>query len=187
MKKLIREHTAIIPEGVVHIKLWDDGTADSILLDVKNPETPFEKMFRENMINSGMDPDMIRFATKAVDMQVGDSPEEQKKTLAEKAKEFASAQMDILKNGRVSEEVANYRLTVCTGLDKNNKRVSTACTHYDDQGDYRGSGFCKGCQCPAWKGARMDNPGSITMPGKVWYPLECPQAKFASMPGRRAK
>lgn len=110
------------------------------------------------------------------------------KTLTQKAKEFLKATRLLLTQGPVKDHVADFRLTVCTGLTANGKRVSQACVYYDDPNkEYRGSGYCTGCECPEWKGSRMNNRNNWLLPGKAWYPIKCPQDKFSAMPGRRVK
>lgn len=99
--------------------------------------------------------------------------------------EFVTASKDLLTQGKVPDHVAEYRLTVCTGLTKDGDKVSKKCPNYVNENGRRGSGHCKGCGCPEWGVAEMDRPGKI-LPGKVWYPMGCPKGRFAAMPGRRA-
>ena len=101
---------------------------------------------------------------------------------------FATAQAELLLQGRVPKEVAEYRLTVCTGITKDGKKVATVCPNYVNENGRRGSGHCKGCGCPEWSLSEMDRSGFMDKlaPGKAWYPMGCPKGRFSSQPGRRA-
>ena len=103
--------------------------------------------------------------------------------------EFFTAHKELLLQGRVSDDVAQYRLTVCTGVNEAGEKVSAQCTMYTgDKDDKRGSGHCKGCGCPEWELAEMSRGGFANKlaPGKAWYPMGCPKGRFSEMPGRRA-
>lgn len=94
-----------------------------------------------------------------------------------KIDDFLHAQKRLLLEGRVKEEVAQYRLTICTGLTVEGNRVSYPCDHYGGDIDDRGKGKCGACGCKTWKISEMKV--------KVYYPIACPINRFSSMPGRR--
>lgn len=98
-------------------------------------------------------------------------------TVDQKVTDFVAAHTQLLIEGRVEKEVADYRLTVCTGKNKDNKRVTETCEHYSGDKKKRGDGTCAACGCETWKISEMRM--------KVYYPMECPVNRFAAMPGRR--
>ncbi len=103
--------------------------------------------------------------------------------------EFAIAHKQLLSQGRVPNEVAHYRLTVCTGHTAEGIKVSMPCPAYTgDQDGRRGSGHCRGCGCPEWEIAEMNRDGLMNKlaPGKAWYPMGCPKGRFSAEPGRRS-
>lgn len=92
---------------------------------------------------------------------------------------FIKAHEELLLQGPVREEVADYRLTVCTGRTENNGQVTASCIHYKGEKKIRGDGHCGACSCPDWKISEMRK--------KVYYPMECPVNRFSAMPGKRKK
>lgn len=107
-----------------------------------------------------------------------------KHKLNAKALEFVTAHARLLKEGRVPQEVGEYRLTVCTGVDPDGNRVTDKCPQYVNENGRRGSGHCKGCGCPEWTISEMDT-GKVFPPGKAWYPMQCPKGRFSEHNGRR--
>ena len=105
---------------------------------------------------------------------------------------FAEAHAKLVLEGKVPDEVAEFRLTICTGVTKDGDVVSDKCPNYVRENSARGSGHCEGCGCPKWKVAEMHRPkdngkGEKFFPGKAHYPMGCPQGRFAAQPGRRAR
>ena len=96
-----------------------------------------------------------------------------------KINDFIVAQKRLLLEGRVPKEIADYRLSICTGLSIEGKPLSTACRHYSGDSKVRGDGLCRSCGCKTWKISEMRI--------KVYYPMGCPIERFSEMPGRRVK
>ena len=94
-----------------------------------------------------------------------------------KIDDFLKAQAELIAQGRVSEEIAEYRLTVCTGISVEGRQVTAPCNHYRQTGKKRGDGKCGACGCKTWKISDMKV--------KVYYPMGCPVNRFSPMPGRR--
>ena len=96
-----------------------------------------------------------------------------------KINDFLAAQKDLFTQGRVSKEIAEHRLTTCTGITVEGKQVNIKCMHYSGDLKSRGDGTCGACGCKAWKISQMKV--------KVYYPIGCPINRFSPMPGRRVK
>ena len=88
--------------------------------------------------------------------------------------DFATAHLELLKQGKVPDAVAELRLAICA-----------VCPAYTDEKHGPGSGHCQACGCPQWPISRMHRPGSLE-PGKAWFPMGCPKKKYPPHPGRRA-
>lgn len=95
------------------------------------------------------------------------------------AAEFTEAHRQLLIQGRVPNHVADHRLTICTGVDKDGGLVNDPCPNYRaGKGDKRGDGRCGLCSCPKWPFSQMRR--------KVWYPVPiCPANLFPNAQGRR--
>jgi len=96
-----------------------------------------------------------------------------------KINDFLAAQKTLLTQGRVIKEVAEHRLTICTGITVEGKQVDLQCMHYNSNSKVRGDGRCGACGCKTWKISQMKV--------KVYYPIGCPINRFSPMPGRRVK
>lgn len=94
-----------------------------------------------------------------------------------KVSQFVRAHKDLVLQGRVKKEIADHRLTICTGLNKKQEIVNAQCMHYKLEGTKRGQGHCAACGCPEWKISEMRK--------KVYYPVGCPINRYSPMPGRR--
>ncbi len=91
---------------------------------------------------------------------------------------FATAYKELVLEGRVPDDVAHARLTVCA-----------ECPAYQGEDNGPGTGHCGACICPRWPVSQMhvDGPlNRIGIPGKAWFPMGCPLGKFPEHPGRRA-
>ncbi len=91
---------------------------------------------------------------------------------------FASAYGRLVLEGRVPDDVAQHRLAICS-----------ACPHYQGEDKGPGTGHCRACGCLDWPISQMHVNGPLNrigIPGKVWFPMGCPQGKFPAHPGRRA-
>ena len=119
-------------------------------------------------------------------MAVIETELKRQKSLRSTAFEFATAHKRLALEGRVPTEVAQYRLTVCTGLNVDGQQVSDKCPNYVNENGRRGSGHCEGCGCPKWEISEMDT-GKTFPPGKAWYPMGCPKGRFAEHDGRRKR
>lgn len=114
----------------------------------------------------------IRYQEK--DLPVGQHTVDEEKS---KVDDFIAAHKKLIKEGRVKKEVADFRLTLCTGTDKEGQMVTLPCIHYTGSTAKRGSGKCTACGCKTWKISEMRL--------KVYYPMGCPVGRFSEMPGRR--
>jgi hypothetical protein len=114
--------------------------------------------------------------------------EQQKAEKTKLARDFAAAHKRLALEGRVPDHVAQYRLTVCTGVTQDGTTVSEACPRYVKEEKGRGSGHCRGCGCPDWPISQMHREGFLSSlePGKAWFPIGCPIGRFSPHPGRRA-
>jgi hypothetical protein len=116
------------------------------------------------------------------------SPELVTQNPLSKMTEFLAAHRNLLREGRVPDEVAHFRLSICTGVLVSGEKVSEPCPNYKITEDSAwGTGHCKACGCPDWPISEMHRPKKIMEPGKAWFPMGCPQLRFSGMPGRRAK
>ncbi|MEK0325976.1 MAG: hypothetical protein QQN63_09770 [Nitrosopumilus sp.] len=95
----------------------------------------------------------------------------------DKLNDFIAANKTLMFEGRVRKEIADYRLSVCTGLSIEGKPLSAPCRHYSGDSKVRGDGKCAACGCKTWKISEMRI--------KVYYPMGCPIERFSEMPGRR--
>ncbi len=111
--------------------------------------------------------------------QEGLLPRQRSKGVVDKGVEFLKSQARMLTEGKVPEAVAQHRLSICTGKNKEDQEVDPPCMHYAGDKKERGDGICKSCGCPDWPLAEMKN--------KVYYSIGCPVGRFAVMPGRRKK
>lgn len=93
--------------------------------------------------------------------------------------DFIEANKTLIIQGRVNKDIAEYRLSVCTGISIKNKPLSQPCQHYSGDSKVRGDGKCAACGCKTWKISEMRI--------KVFYPMGCPIERFSTMPGRRVK
>lgn len=92
-------------------------------------------------------------------------------------KEFLSNNMRMLREGRVPKQIADYRLTVCTGVNKQGTQVTEECVHYTGSTKIKGDGKCKACNC--------GTPIISQMRMKVYYPMACPIGRFSERAGRK--
>lgn len=99
------------------------------------------------------------------------------RSVIKQAGTFIAAHAQLLIEGKVLEEVAEHRLTICTGVNKSEQVVDAPCIHYRDEKNKRGSGHCAACQCGDWRFSEMHR--------KVYYPMGCPIGRYKGMPGRR--
>ncbi len=171
---------AINPEGLD----FDLGEAGFILSE--DQASPVMKvLLQKNSEGTQPLPEKIRVeALRIAHEHMGFKP-----IRKQSAFDFAVAHKDLLLQGRVPSEVAQYRLTVCTGKNEDGEKVSTQCPAYTGDVDgRRGSGHCEGCGCPKWEIAEMDRNGFMESiaPGKAWYPMGCPKGRFSAEPGRRS-
>lgn len=122
-------------------------------------------------------PSIVRFNDEPLATEIVVPPDVRESRITS----FATAQAAVVTEGRVAREVAEHRLTICTGLAPDGVRVSPACRAYmADDAAPRGAGTCGSCGCPKWPLAVMRR--------KVYYPtIACPRGAWGPMRGRRAK
>lgn len=100
--------------------------------------------------------------------------------------DFVTAHKQLITQGRVPDAVAHERLSICTGITVEGKKIAEPCPRYEDEKGGWGTGHCKACGCLDWPISQMHRPGKTLEPGKAWFPFGCPARKFPPAPGRRA-